>query len=146
MWSPSLSPPARGTTYSCSVSFAHFPRLLFIVGGRPPTPPDAAFGREKLGILLASGPIPGPWTHMDAPRTPDAAFGRETCVFHGPPAHVSHGLTDRSHTSGPALGREKLGVLLAFGRLAATVSWTHGKVYRLCVEIPSDLSALSRQK
>ena len=80
------------------------------------------------------------------PPYPDAAFGRETCVFHGPSVHVSHGLTDRPHTSGPAFGREKLGVLLAFGRLAGTVSWTHGKVYRLCVEIPSDLSALSRQK
>jgi len=53
---------------------------------------------------------------------------------------------DNPRTSGPAFGREKLGVLLAFGLLAVVVSGTHGKVYRLCVEIPSDLSALSRQK
>ena len=115
MWSPSLSPPARGTTYSCSVSFAHFPRLLFTVGGRPPTPPDAASGRESR-------------------------------VFHGPSAHSkamgSHG---RPHTP-MRPSAAKAGCSTGLRPTCGGVSGTHGKVYRLCVEIPSDLSALSRQK
>jgi hypothetical protein len=55
VWSPSLSPPARGTTYSCSVSCAHFPALRFAVGGRPPHPPRRPSAANPGGVLASAG-------------------------------------------------------------------------------------------
>lgn len=52
-WSPSLSPPARGTTISLSGSFAHFPRSLCVMAGRRQHPPD-----EPLFSELAHFPAP----------------------------------------------------------------------------------------
>ena len=84
VWSPPLSPPAGGTTKPCSVACGNLPRPLFTVGGRPPTPPDAAFGRQGWGVSRAFG-LPRVLFVVEdgSPRPSRAAFGRESRVFQG---------------------------------------------------------------
>lgn len=80
MWSPSLSPPARGTTYSCSVANGNLPSLCLLsgttvyCGGTAPIP-RCGLRPRNLRVPRAFGPCE-PWAH-------------------GPPPHFGSGLRPR---------------------------------------------------
>jgi hypothetical protein len=75
-----LPPSEGGTTKSCSVAVGNLPVSLFAVGGRPPHPPNAAFGR-KSGGFAGLRPIPRFWGARTPPRPPAGAFGRKSGGF-----------------------------------------------------------------